>query len=150
MCQQISCVRIFATPSTVTSQAPLSIKFSRQEYWNGQPFPSPEDLPDPEIEPISPALQADSLPSEPPGKPQLLLLICILILYLTILLNYCLYQFTVGCFSYHFQVYYLLKQFNFIFCSYISDYVLSCLITYLLNYDNIFLDTCVNAFTFLH
>ena len=42
--------------------------FSRQEYWSGLPFPSPGDLPDPEIEPRSPALQADALPSEPPGK----------------------------------------------------------------------------------
>ena len=42
--------------------------FSRQEYWSGLPFPSPEDLPDPRIEPGSPGLQADSLPSEPPGK----------------------------------------------------------------------------------
>ena len=45
-------------------QAPLSIKFSRQEYWSGLPFPSPGDLPDPGIEPRSPALQADALPSE--------------------------------------------------------------------------------------
>ena len=43
--------------------------FSRQEYWSGLPFPSPGDLPDPGIEPKSPALQADSLPPEPPGKP---------------------------------------------------------------------------------
>ena len=45
--------------------------FLRQEYWSGLPFPSPGDLPDPEIEPGSPTLQADSLPSEPPGKPQI-------------------------------------------------------------------------------
>ena len=44
--------------------------FSKQEYWSGLPFPSPGDLPDPEAEPESPALQADSLPSEPPGKPK--------------------------------------------------------------------------------
>ena len=44
--------------------------FSRQEYWSGLPFPSPGDLPDPGIEPRSPALQADTLPSEPPGKPR--------------------------------------------------------------------------------
>ena len=48
---------------------PLSMEFSRQEYWSGLPFPSPAGLPDPEIEPRSPALQADSLLSEPPGKP---------------------------------------------------------------------------------
>ena len=46
------------------------MKFSKQEYWSGLPFPSPGDLPDPGIEPESPALQADSLPSEPPGEPE--------------------------------------------------------------------------------
>ena len=51
-------------------QAPLSMEFSRQAYWSGLPFPSPEDLPDPGIKPRCPALQADSLPSEPPGKPK--------------------------------------------------------------------------------
>ena len=44
--------------------------FSRPEYWSGQPFPSPGDLPNPGIEPRSPALQGDSLPAEPPGKPR--------------------------------------------------------------------------------
>ena len=58
-----------ATPWTVARQAPLSMGFSRQEYWNGLPFPSPVDLPDLRIEPGSPALQADSLPTELPGKP---------------------------------------------------------------------------------
>ena len=48
-------------------QAPLSMDFSRQEYWSGLPFPATGDLPDPEIEPRSPALQAYSLSSEPPG-----------------------------------------------------------------------------------
>ena len=51
------------TPWTVACQAPLSMEFSRQEYWNELPFPSPEDLPDPGIEPRSPALQADALTS---------------------------------------------------------------------------------------
>ena len=51
-------------------QAPLSMEFSRQEYWNGLPFPSPGDLPNPGIELGSPALQVDSLLSEPPGKPK--------------------------------------------------------------------------------
>ena len=46
----------------------LSMEFSRQEHWGGLPFPSPGNLPDPGTEPRSPALQADSLPSEPPGK----------------------------------------------------------------------------------
>ena len=55
-------------PWTAAYQAPLSMGFSRQEYWSGLPFPSPGDLPDPRIEPGSPALQADSLLSEPPRK----------------------------------------------------------------------------------
>ena len=59
----------FVTSWTVTWQAPLSMGFSKQEYWSGLPFPSPGDLPDPEFKPGSPALQADSLPSESPGKP---------------------------------------------------------------------------------
>ena len=54
---------------TVAYQALLSMGFSRQEYWSGLPFPSPGDLPNPGIEPRSPALQVDALPSEPPGKP---------------------------------------------------------------------------------
>ena len=58
-------VRLFATLWTVAHQAPLSMGFSRQEYWSGLPFPSPGDLPDPGIEPRFPALQADPLPSEP-------------------------------------------------------------------------------------
>ena len=52
------------TPWTITYQAPLSLGFSRQQCWSGLSFPSPEDLPDPGIEPGSPALEADSLPSE--------------------------------------------------------------------------------------
>ena len=51
-------------------QAPPSMGLSRQEYWGGLPFPSPGDLPDPGIEPRSPTLQADSLPTEPQGKPK--------------------------------------------------------------------------------
>ena len=56
-------------PWTVAGQAPLSMEFSRQEYWSGLPFPSSRDLPDPGIELMSPALQGDSLLSEPPEKP---------------------------------------------------------------------------------
>ena len=56
-------------PWTIAHQAPLSMEFPRQEYWSGLPFPSPGDLPNPGIKPVSPELQADSLPSEPPGKP---------------------------------------------------------------------------------
>ena len=57
------------TPWTVACQVPLSMGFPRQECWSGLPFPSPGDLPDPGIEPTPPALQADSLLSEPPAKP---------------------------------------------------------------------------------
>ena len=64
----LSCVRLFATPWTVAYQASLSMGFSRQEYWSGLPLPSPGDVPDPGIEPGSPALEADALTSEPPGK----------------------------------------------------------------------------------
>ncbi len=69
MLSHLSRVQLFVTPWTVTRQAPLSMRFPRQEYWSGLPFPSPGDLPNPGIEPGSPALQADALPSEPPGKP---------------------------------------------------------------------------------
>ena len=65
----LSRVPLFVTPWTVAYQAPLSMGFSRQEYWSGLPFPSPGDLPDPGIEPRSPAFQADALTTEPPGKP---------------------------------------------------------------------------------
>jgi len=57
------------TPWTVAHQALLSMEFSRQEYWSGVPFPSPGHLLNLGTEPRFPALQADSLPSEPPGKP---------------------------------------------------------------------------------
>ena len=70
-------VRLFATPWTVTYQVPLSMEFSRQKYQSGLPFPSPGDLPDPGIKPGSPALRADALPSEPPGKPIYALVYCI-------------------------------------------------------------------------
>ena len=63
----LSCVQLYVTPCTVAGQAPLPMEFSRQEYWNGLPFPSPWDLPDPGIEPRSPTLQADALPSEMKG-----------------------------------------------------------------------------------
>ena len=62
-------VWLLVTLWTIACQVPVSVGFSRQEYWSGLPFPSPGDLPDPGIKPRSPALQADSLPSEPSGKP---------------------------------------------------------------------------------
>ena len=62
-----SCLTL-VTPGTAACQAPLSVGFPRQEYWSRLPFPFPGELPNPGIEPRSPALQADSLLSEPPGK----------------------------------------------------------------------------------
>ena len=76
--QSFSRVQLSVTPWTVAHQAPLSMGFSRQEYGSGWPFPSlgdlpdPRNLPDPGIKPRSPALQVDSLPSEPSGKPHYL------------------------------------------------------------------------------
>ena len=67
--KSLSRVQLFATPWTVAYQASPSMGFSRQEYWSGLPFPSPGDLPHPGIEPGSPALEADTLTSEPPEKP---------------------------------------------------------------------------------
>ena len=67
-CWSLSCVQLIATQWTVAHRAPLSMEFSKQEYWSGQPFPSPGHLPDPGIEPRPSALQADSLLSEPPGS----------------------------------------------------------------------------------
>ena len=69
MLNYFSHVLLFATPWTVALQAPLSMGFSRQEYWRGLPFHSPGHLPDPGIKPRSSALQVDSLPSKPPGNP---------------------------------------------------------------------------------
>ena len=67
--RSLSHVQLFATPWTVAYQAPQYMGFSRQEYWSVLLFPSPGDLPDPRMEPGSPTLQADSLLSEPLGKP---------------------------------------------------------------------------------
>ena len=65
--ESVSC-SVMSDSGIPLAVAPLSMEFSRQEYWSGLPFPSPGDLPDPGIEPRSPALQADSLPSESPGS----------------------------------------------------------------------------------
>ena len=67
MCESLSRDRCFATPCTIALQAPLPMEYSRQEYWSGFLFPSPEDLPNPGNEPRSSTLRADSLQSEPPG-----------------------------------------------------------------------------------
>ena len=64
----LSHVQLFETPWTVVCQAPLPMRFSKQEYWSGSPFPSPKDLSDPGIKSRPPILQADSLPSESPRK----------------------------------------------------------------------------------
>ena len=64
-----SCVQFFATPWTVAHHAPLSKELSRQEYWSWLPFSSPGHIPNPDIEPGFLTVQADSLPSAPPGKP---------------------------------------------------------------------------------
>ena len=68
--QLLQCVSwsVISDSATPARQASLSMKFSRQEYWTGQPFPPPGDLPDPGIKPGSPVLHTDYLPSEPPGK----------------------------------------------------------------------------------
>ena len=63
--KSLSCVQLFVTPWTLQST-----EFSRPEYWSGQPFPSPGDLPNPGIKPRFPTLQADFKPAEPPGKPK--------------------------------------------------------------------------------
>ena len=60
----------FAIPWTVACQAPLSMEFPRQEYWSGLPFPSPGDLPNPGIKPVSPALAGKFFTTEPPEKPK--------------------------------------------------------------------------------
>ena len=75
--KSLTCVRLFVTPWTVAYLAASPMGFYRQEYWSGLPFPSPGDLLDPGIEPMSPAFQADALTSEPPGKPSKMNLIII-------------------------------------------------------------------------
>ena len=69
-CLSLSPVQVFATPWPKTHQIPLSTEFSRQDYWSDLPFASPENLSNTGIEQGSPSLQADSLPSEPGGKPK--------------------------------------------------------------------------------
>ena len=67
--QSLNRVQLFVTPGTVAHQAPLSMGFPRQEYWSGLPFPPPEDLLDPGIEPTSPALASVFFTTEPSGNP---------------------------------------------------------------------------------
>ena len=89
--KSLSRVRLFATLWTVGHQAPLSMEFSRQVYWTGLPFPSPGDLLDPVIEPGSPAMQADTLLSELPGKHLVYNVYIIHIYYICIYLYYIYY-----------------------------------------------------------
>ena len=70
--KSLSRVQLFVTPWTLAYQAPPSMGFSKQEYWSGLPFPSPGDPPDPGTERRSPAVQADALPSEPSGNPNVI------------------------------------------------------------------------------
>ena len=72
MLSHFSRVQRFVTKWTVARPVPLSMGFSRQEYWSGLPCPPSGDLPNPGIEPMFSALQADSLPTEPPGKPAII------------------------------------------------------------------------------
>ena len=68
----LSCVQLFVTPRTIACQAPLSMKFSRQEYWSGLPSPPPGDIPDPGIKPaslVSPTLAREFFTADSPGKP---------------------------------------------------------------------------------
>ena len=67
---EVATTERLSTAQTVAHQAPLSMGFSRQEYWNGLPFPSPGDLPDSRIKPVSPALEGGFFTAEPLGKPQ--------------------------------------------------------------------------------
>ena len=67
--QLLNLVHLFVTPWTIALQAPLSIGFSRQEYWRGLPFPPPGNLPNPGIKPESPALAGRFFTAGPPGKP---------------------------------------------------------------------------------
>ena len=93
MCQLLSQVQLFATPWTVACQTPLSMGFPRQECWSRLPFPSPGNLPDPEIEPQSPWLQADSLPAEPPGKRHIIINFMYFLIILNLKAIVCLYGF---------------------------------------------------------
>ena len=88
-----SCVRPFATPWTVARPAPLSMGFSRQEYWSGLPFPPSGDLSDPGIEPVSPvspAFAGGFFTTELPGKPLLIVILCLFFYWLSVFffLNY--------------------------------------------------------------
>ena len=69
MCVQLFSHVLFAITKTIAHQAPLFMEFSQQEHWSGLPFPSPGDLPNPKTEPVSPALQVDSLPLKHGGSP---------------------------------------------------------------------------------
>ena len=77
--QLLNCVQLFVTPLTVAGQAPLSMGFSRQEYWSRLPFPSPGTFPNPEMEPVSPAFKGGFFTTLPPGKPSVCIYMCVCI-----------------------------------------------------------------------
>ena len=79
----------FVTPWTVAHQALLSMQFSRQEYWSGLPFPSAENLPDPAIKPVSPTVQADSLPLS--HQRSLCVCVCVCVCYIVYTYTYVYY-----------------------------------------------------------
>ena len=85
VCLSLSHVQLFEIPWTVVCQAPTSMRFYRQEYWSGLPFPSPGDLPGQWTEPRSPTLQAESLPHEPPEG---IIYTCSLLLHASFLANF--------------------------------------------------------------
>ena len=100
--KSLSRVRLFVTPWTVAYQASPSMEFSRQGFWSGLPFPSPGVLTNPEIEPGSPALQADGLLSEPPGKP---LFIYISTYYICVCVYVCVWHYQVYIQSVPYDIY---------------------------------------------
>ena len=87
-------IQLFCDPMTVACQAPLSMEFSRQEYWSGLPCPPPGDLLNPRIEPRSPALQADSLLSELPGKPIFIYMWTYIYMCVCVCVCVCVYKYT--------------------------------------------------------
>ena len=112
MVKSLSRVRLFMTPWTVAHQAPPSMGFSRQEYWSGLSFPSPGDLLNPGIKPGSPALQAESLPSEPPGKPRILIEVSYHISFRIVIKTTSLFN------MYHFFKVFIVSMFWCLFCFY--------------------------------
>ena len=120
----LSSIQLFETPWTIVHQAPLSMDFSRQEYWSGLPFPTPGGLPDPGIKPESPALAGGCFTTAPPGKP-------------TELCVYTIYTYTYVYIHTHVyvHVYYKFSQFIYIsMCVYIFSFADSFLLQVMTRY----------------